>query len=177
MSPGDWATAAGAAGAFAAVIVALFGRQIRAWLTPPRLDLRVENEAGVRAGDTSWYHLRVSNPRRWSPVTAVRVFLLKIEMDGLAAPWVDEVPLRWRFEKPGGEYLDVGFARDCDLCAVDDCKLTLQPAIEWGLPDDLESFHRPVRMTLTLQARGLEADSAELRLLLDWDGAGTLSLG
>ena len=177
MGAGDWAQIAGAVGALAAVLVALFGRQTRVWLVPPRLDLRVQNGAGVRAGDTTWYHLRVSNPRRWSPITSVRVFLLRVEMDSLSEPWLDEVPLRWRFQKPGDESLDFGFPRDCDLCEIGgDNRLRLQHAIEWELAGPLAPLDPPVRMKLTLQARGLEADSAELKLVLDWSGSQALTL-
>jgi hypothetical protein len=182
MGAGEWAPIAGAAGAFAAVIVALFGRPIRHHLTPPKLDLSLDPDkaGGFSANGTIWYHVQVSNPRRWSPVTAVRVFLLKVEMDG-KPPWLGAVPLRWRFQKPGGEYLDMGSPRDCDLCAIGKdgpvSRLTLQQAImSGGLPPHIASPNPPALMTLTLQARGLEADSAELKLALDWDGGRTLTL-
>jgi hypothetical protein len=50
MGVGDWAQIASGAGALAAVIVPLFGSQIRRKLVPPRLDLMIDNFAGVRAG-------------------------------------------------------------------------------------------------------------------------------
>lgn len=186
MTVADWTQIAGAVGTLAAVIVALFGRQLRALLVPPRLDLRLENPRGVEAGEnirdgnqcveipSRYFHLRVSNPRRWSPITAVRVFLIGAERrdeSGNPSTWRGEVPLNWRFPNHMPPAIDIGFPRDCDLCsASEDGKLRLKQAIEWGLPGDFAICSPPVHLTLTLQARGLEADSRPLRIEIEWDG-------
>ncbi|HEX8450136.1 MAG TPA: hypothetical protein VF652_11150 [Allosphingosinicella sp.] len=185
---GNWAQIASAVGTLAAVIVALFGPQIRRVLVRPRLNLTIENPVGVDGTDwvpdgteegislpARWYHLRVSNPHRWSPVTMVRVFLLEIEAPDASGryrrSWIGEVPIDWRFPKQVGPVLDFGFPRDCDLCsATSDKRLRLKQAIPWGIPEELLVSEAPVDLRLTLQARGLEADSGRLRVRLCWNG-------
>jgi hypothetical protein len=78
-----------AVGTIGAVVVALFGGWLRARLVPPKLALRLVDDRGretpvlltapngdIRKTVGRWYHLRVVNERRWSPVTEVQVFLL-----------------------------------------------------------------------------------------------------
>lgn len=177
MTVGDWAQiAAGSAGALAAILVALFGRR----LVRPRLVLTIEDFAGYRkAPPDIWYHLRVTNRRRWSPATRVRVFVLKIDVRGRPdRSWAGEVAIRWRFQDQTGEYRDFGPPYDCDLCAVGaDNRLRLQPMIDWQLPGDLLTHAPPVHLNLTFQARGFEADSAPLHLTLDWEDGKDLKLG
>src|SRR5688572_16068307 len=93
----NWAVdAAVAIATFGAVLVALFGQGFRAKFVPPRLALTLLNPDGEmtrcrlqwqaengeitgRTEDCRYYHLRVSNARRWSPASQVQVQLLQME--------------------------------------------------------------------------------------------------
>jgi hypothetical protein len=185
MTVADWAQIAGAAGTLAAVIVALFGVQLQRLLVPPRLNLRIDNFQGVdvreklavdgkkQEVELRYFHLRVSNPHRWSAISAVKVFLQRIEdfsPGGGPRDWRGEVPLPWRFPKEVPPALDIGFPRDCDLCAVgSDGLFRMFQATRWGFPGEYHAKKAPISLTLTLQARGREADSKPLRLELIWD--------
>ena len=81
-----WPQLAVAVGTIGAVLVALFGQAFRAKFFPPKLSLRLENTSGEAIQESAWkaryYHLRVSNSRRWSPAHEVRVVLLREEEPG-----------------------------------------------------------------------------------------------
>lgn len=184
----EWAQVAAAVAGFAAVIVALYGRPLRRFLLRPRLDLRFDNPQGVpvqeeRGSDGAirevslrYFHLRVSNPRRWFVVTKVKVVLLAIERresgtSGYRQLWSGETPLPWRYPDENPPERDFGPGYDCDLCAVDsEGVLTLFQGIKWGLPADLRWQQGEIDLRLTLQAQGLEADSRRIGLSLRWDG-------
>ena len=85
--------------------------------------------------------------------------------------WTGEVPIDWRYPKEVDKALDIGFPRDCDLCSLAiDRRLRLKQAIPWGIADELLTYSAPVKLRLTLQARGQEADSRRLTVQLSWDG-------
>lgn len=188
LSVDEWAQVAAAVAGFAAVIVALYGRPLRRLLLRPRLDLSFGNPQGVpveeewgsdgaiRDVSLRYFHLRVSNPRRWFVVTKVKVILLAIERrhseaDGYSQIWSGETPLPWRYPDENPPERDFGPGYDCDLCAVDsEGGLTFFQGIKWGLPADLRSQRGEIDLRLTLQAQGLEADSPRLGLSLRWDG-------
>ena len=84
---------------------------MRGHLVPPKLILKLKNTEGSMTpvtltepdGSTSetrgrWYHVRVSNERRWSPCTQVQVFLLRVEEPDAAGvfkmKWAGEIPIR-----------------------------------------------------------------------------------
>jgi hypothetical protein len=165
MTVGEWAQIAGVAGTFAAVIVALFGPK----LLPPRLKLTIDESTRCEVRGTKWCHLQVTNRRRWSPVTAVRVFLLQIEVPGRPdKSWIGRAPFRWRFAERPDETRDLGPDTDCDLCAISRAGiLKLQPANPRGVPD--VSYKPPCHLKLIFQARGLEGDSRKLNVDLNWE--------
>ena len=175
-----------AVGTISAVLVALFGGWLRGRLAPPRLMLKLENADGVKTpvslkapdGSTRetmgrWYHVRVSNERRWSPATQVQVFLLRVEEPDAAGEfkvtWLGEIPIRWRDQEIKPLVRTIGHADDCDLCSVVEEKwLELHPLV---IPHALDARRRTsCRLIVTLQARGVEADSNLLRVEIAWDG-------
>jgi hypothetical protein len=181
---GTWAQIVGAIGTLLAVIVALFGSQLRRFLVPPRLDIGagdpegvvVEGDGGERPS-ARWYHLRVSNPHRWSPITSAKVFLLEIERRDSSGKygsvWKGAVSVQWRYADALEKAVDIGFPRACDLCVItSDHMLRLQPSFWRGLDVHYTAYSHPVRLRLTLQASGLEADSRCLKVQLKWCGKG-----
>ena len=175
-----------AVGTIAAVFVALFGGWLRGRLAPPKLVLMLINAVGVKTpvqlaapdGSTRkalgrWYHLRVSNKRRWSPATQVQVFLLSVEEPDASGEfkvkWIGEIPIRWRDQEIKPLTRTIGHAEDIDLCSVVETKwLELHPLI---VPYALDAKRRTAcRLFVTLQARSIEADSDLLRVAISWNG-------
>ncbi|MEQ9640614.1 MAG: hypothetical protein RIM84_11380 [Alphaproteobacteria bacterium] len=183
----NWAVLALAAfGTISAVVVALFGNWFRASLAPPKLNLALKSERGdktpatIKSPDGSastligrWYHLEVSNHRRWSPATQVQVFLLRVEERDATGEhkvtWVGEVPLRWKYQGMNPLLRTIGHSVDCDLCSVvKDKWVSLEVLIS---PSALETV-RPgaTDIIVTVQARSIEVDSQMLRIRIAWDG-------
>jgi hypothetical protein len=174
----------------AAVIVALFGNQIRARLWPPLLRISLDNATGVPSGATikgegteistksRWYHIRVENERRLSPATDVRLLLLKFEDLNAAGQffvlWVGEAPLQWRHQQVKPLTPTIGPQEFSDLCSVVQKSssgspgLALHPLIR-GL-DLTTKWHSSRTFAITLQARSIETDSNRLRVEIAWDG-------
>lgn len=183
----DWSVqVATAIGTIGAVVVALFGSWLRGKLTPPKLILSLKDPQGTRTPVTltdpdgsqrqsagRWYHIRIENRRRWSPAHQVQVFLLRVEEPDAAGEnqmtWIGEIPMNWRHQEVNPIMRTVGAGADCDLCSVvRDKWLELHPLV---VPHSLNARRRePCRLTVTLQARSIEADSDLLRVQIAWDG-------
>ena len=183
----DWAIKAlGILATLLAVYVALFGPQLRHWIVPPRLSialasgegwpavLHVLNNATNQATQTMgiWYHVRVENETRWSPVTDVHIFLLMMEAPDTAGDfqviWEGSCAVSWRHE-PSPEPKSIGRRAEGDLCHVlkEPRMMRLSPLVTGQVP---EVFTGPLRLRLTLQARGIESDSNTLRVTVSWNG-------
>lgn len=180
---------AAAFGTIATVIVALFGQAFRTKFFPPRLTLQLLAAEGEKAKvrlawleqgvpkerweDARYYHLQVSNKRRWSPASNVQVFLMRVEEPGpdgdLQLRWTGDIPMRWRHQEVFPPTRPIGPSADSDLCSVVKGKwLELLPLVA---PFNLEIKRREkCLVVLSLQARGNEADSPILRVQISWDG-------
>jgi hypothetical protein len=174
-----------------AVLAALFLRELRACLRPPRLEMALAHENGLavtalliseapRKEKTRYYHLRICNPRRKADaVNGVSVTLLRVERKGKDGDyheaWSGDIPIAWRHERPDSvpERRIVGTWGDIDLCSVvKDKWLQLHVKV---CPIDLTIIYRvgdemPVDIALTVQARGNEVDSEIQRWRAFWDG-------
>jgi hypothetical protein len=167
-------------------VVALFGARIRYRLDPPRLNIALARNDGWPATlhvleqatntaaltDGLWYHARVDNLTRWNTVTGVHVFLISIEVPDVEGNfqivWTGDAALGWRHD-PNPAPKAVGYAAECDLCHVlrGIPQVRLSPIIRGQVQD---AFNTPLRMALTLQARGVDANSNLLRVVVSWDG-------
>ena len=186
----NWSVALIAAIAtLSAVLVALFGQFIRAGLFPPQLRIELKNTHGSKARvrlawvenseprergeDSRYYHIVVSNSRRWSPAHQVQLYLLQVDRpgpDGEFRPsWVGEIPMNWRHQEVHPTVRTIGAAADCDFVSVVKGKwVELLPLIQ---PFNLDKQLRgPGVFVATLQARANEADSDPIRLQVSWDG-------
>ncbi len=186
----NWIVQLGIAlGTLGAVAVALFGGWLRSKLVPPKLRLSVENPRGVfspvelkapdgssRVTDSRWYHVRITNERRWSPATQTQILLLQVQEPDATGEfkvvWTGELPLRWRHQEVQPLVRTIGSPADCDLCSVVKEKwIELHPLIEVF---SLKSRRREkCRLLLTLQARSIESDSNMLQVEVAWDGEWT----
>jgi hypothetical protein len=186
----NWTVAvASAAATFSAVLVALFGQAFRDKFFPPSLSIRLLSadgehtsvrlswpEDGVvreRTEEARYYHLRVSNARRWSPATQVQVVLLQVEEPGpdgkLAVTWTGAAPFNWRHQEVYPALRTIGADADSDLCnIVKDKWLALNLMIH---PFNLNSqWKQPCSLVLSVRAQGSEAESPVIRLRIAWDG-------
>ena len=178
-----------AAGTIGAVIVALFGQAFRAKFFPPKLTISLADESGestilsippaqgsneaTRIAEARFYHLRVTNTRRWSPATDTRIVLLQSEEPGpdgrLQVRWTGDIPLAWRHNSVFPPFRVVGPDAYADLCSVVN-----------GSWMQLHTLAKPVTLNtirseastivLSLQAQSTQASSAPLRLRISWDG-------
>jgi hypothetical protein len=195
-----WATLSAAVATLVAATVALFLRELRAWLRPPKLDVNLSRENGLavtshiyppgqalplnyRTEKSRYYHLRVSNPRRKADsVNNVVMTLLRLERKGGDGQhheqWTGDVPFQWRNEIPGESRRVVGTRAEADLCHVLRGKWPML-AIEKIIPNDLVVCYRiegehaitlPIDLAVTVQARGNEVDSEVQRWRIYWDG-------
>lgn len=185
-------TAASAIATSLAVLVALFGQSFRDKFFPPRLSLRLitadgeateaiirspadeEGEVKKRRVPARYYHLRVSNARRWSKATDTQVILTRLEertANGeFDVTWTGAVPFGWRHQELYGVTRTVGADADVDLCSVVKEKwVQLHLLVH---PTNLETIRREaMSIQLHIQAVANEASSAPMRIQLSWDGA------
>jgi hypothetical protein len=184
-----------ALGTIAVAVVALFGQGFRAKFFPPILRLSLKSGEGVRTAikvwppgaavdekprDTSgrYYHVTVSNERRWSPANRVQVYLTRLEQPGpdgnLQLVWFGDIPIQWRNQEVSPLARSVGPDADVDLCLAIKAgdnrvkSVELRPLIA---PYDLQTrYDEPSHLVLTLEARGTEGNSLPLRVKIAWDG-------
>ena len=178
-----------AAGTLGAVLVALFGQAFRSKFFPPILTLELADPHGhrtpvtdipppesgqdVRTEQALYFHVRVSNARRWSPATQVRVDLLQVEEPGpdgaFQIVWTGDVPLIWRHQHLYPPARTVGPEALADLCSVVKGKwLELHTQLT---PHSLQTKKKDsANLLVTLRARSTECDSNVLAVRISWDG-------
>ncbi len=177
-----WVKFAVAIGTIGAVAVALFGQAFRAKFFPAKLSLRLADGngeatrvrmAGGQDEQARYYHLRVSNSRRWSPAKEIQIVLLQVEEPGpsgaLEVIWRGDIPISWRHQQLFPVARTIGAEAYADLCSVGEGGwLRLHLLLT---PFNLEvSRQSASTLVLTLQARGSEVDSPVVRIRLAWDG-------
>jgi hypothetical protein len=142
-----------------AVCVALFGSRLRHWITPPKLSIELssaEGMAGVlvtedRQTSAIWYHVRVVNKTRETPITGVHILLQLIEDEEASEAqgkriWEGSAPLGWRHERnPLPKTIGYRDA-ECDFCHILEVPLAVRliPILRLG---DLRLPNRGGRWT------------------------------
>ena len=179
-----------ALGTFLAVLAALFGDWLKHRIFKPGLRLELSNPrgtqtriaisapgkdgGGTRTSDSRYYHLRVSNDKRWPQATNVQVFLLQVEEPGpggtLQVTWTGDIPLVWRHQQIYPLTRTIGAAAECDFFSVTDkwvsTHLAMAP-IEFSYLQRREPF---TGVVFTVQARSAEVDTPAKRFRVSWDG-------
>jgi hypothetical protein len=142
---------------------------------PPtgKLEARLLSEEGetTRVGSAPgrFFHIRVANPRRRSPVREVRVVLLHM-LDNVnpERSWRGPAPMAWRHAAHWPQSRVVGPAADADLVKVVNHRLHVLSA--FPSQSGTFTFEPPVDLTLFLQAQGLETNSDYVGVRVVWDG-------
>lgn len=172
----------------AAVLVALFGDAFRGKYFPPVLMLELANDAGEKTQlltslekyrrtftytqDACYFHVKVSNQRRWSPATHVEIALVGVELPDaygmFGMVWTGDLPIGWR-HLPSPSPRTVGPAAYADLFSiVKGSGLHLHPVVT---PLNLTvNYPKNAHIILHLQARASEVDSNALAVEIKWDG-------
>ena len=187
-----WVQFASATITFLAVLVALFGDPLRRWLFPPRLALSLKPDitrtpvkigapdGSVRDTAGRWYHVTVTNSRRWSPANGTEVYLTQVQNQDAAGrfvnSWVGNIPLRWRDGAAlGKSALILGPSAEADLCyairAVEPERTKWVELCPLMTPSNLPiRYSESFIIIVTLQARSVESDSNVLQVQIAWDG-------
>lgn len=176
---------------FAAVIVALFGDTLKAWLFPTKLKISLRNSKGEKTKieydqkdsnigiithysvDARYYHMIVKNQSRWRISNQTQVFLQKVEQQGTGGRfqivWEGEVPMEWMHQSIYPSARTIGPELICDLCSVVKGNyLQLLPVIT---PNSLQTkYSTATVLILILQAKGNEGESPKVRFKIAWDG-------
>lgn len=185
--PISWTDIATAVGTVGAVIVALFGQFVPK-LFPPKLRIKLHNPKGLKqqigyyVGDggtamvlrSTWaryYHVEVTNTRRWARARNVRVVIRKWEVQsGSDAGWVTlwsarSLPLVWQHQDHLGTVRIVGPPALADLVNVqqdisDATRIGLLTVTPTFAPVGVAAkYEPPFNLRLTLQAQSDETDS------------------
>jgi len=177
-----WTLAIRGAGVVASVIVAVlavWGDFFRSRLAGPKLHVGLLNPDGERTSwtgniPTRFYHLRVSNGRRWAPARNARVVVTKLaraaaDQTFAVLPLSGPLQLTWQFPKTSPQYSVVGPDHTCDLGYIrPDRDFTLSPYVT---PNNFQGVVRAGdRMRVEIQAVADNAESEPLFLEIAWDG-------
>jgi hypothetical protein len=180
-----WVQLAVASGTLLAVVAALFGEKLKSWWFSPDLHLELANPNGSKTIQdiqsnppqrlpSRWYHLRVSNKKKWPLAHGVQVYLTRIEEPGpgdeYEVSWLGEVPLRWMHQEVQPIARVVGPSYPCDFCSITkDDGLSLWPLIQ---PNNYQwnSLQGRRRMKLHVEARAEERVSKTYVYEILWDG-------
>jgi hypothetical protein len=118
----------GAVGTVAVAIMAIWGDFVRSIFSSPNLKIKLKTATGEKTHFSTgtkarYYHLAVSNSRRWSSAKNVVVYLRMVEKQGPDQEWQSEmytgpVPLVWQFGKFEAGLPLVGPEKYCDLCSI-----------------------------------------------------------
>ncbi len=177
-----WNQVVGWASVFATTgvsIMAIWGDQVRHWITPPRLKVRLRRTRtrveliGGRTA-TRYLHLEVSNGRRWNHINGVIVRITKIErICGEISSIYDTgpLPLKYQFSKEieGSPPPVIGPPRFCDLGHLTQGK-NFRLDTEFVPASCDTELRANEKMRLTIVAIGDTAESRPLQLELSWDG-------
>jgi len=167
----------------------IFGQAFRKKFFPPKLALQLwklegeetqvqfigyeNNQKKESKKDARYYHIRVTNSRRWSSANQVQVILLQVEAPGpnqkMQTIWTGAIPLTWRHQGIYPPFRTIGAPADIDLCSViKGGSFQLHPLIK---PFNLDTeWDSAITIVLHIQAQSSECDSSIFRVKISWDG-------
>jgi hypothetical protein len=164
-------------------ILAIWGDLIRYRVAGPRLAVDVLNPDGERTvwkgpaiepKPTRFYHLRVSNGRRWAPARNVRVVLTglartRADQSFASVPLSGPLQLQWQFAIASPQFPTIGPYHTCDLGHVEgDSGFSLAVYV---MPHNFQgAIRRNERMRVEIRALADNGESKPLLLEIAWDG-------
>jgi hypothetical protein len=166
----------------AVAAAAIWGNWLRAWLSPPKIVLRLHTPDGTPAllaggAHARYYHLKAVNARPWLTVENCRVLLMSVRRRGADADRFTElefpVPFAylWSGEEPAPEVVTVTSHRVLDFGRVMDGRLLFEPRLR-AVPNNFDGFVRKgeaVRYELTVEDSNLPASRPQV-FEVTWGG-------
>lgn len=164
---------------FVAVVLALFGENIRQFWNKPKLNISLIdpslNQTG--SGIQGWFYLlRVFNLRRSSPAKNVRILLTRIFKKGPDDSWQEiifsgPVQVMWRWPQFRPIFATVGPDEIATFGLLYSNSNAFQLQLYW-VPNNLKDTIPSNQLTrLVFQAVSDTAESNELTVEVAWDGA------
>ena len=112
-------------GTIAVAVMAIWGDLIRSIIASPKLDIDLRSSEGelTHLSDETlarYYHLIVTNKRKWSPAKNVTTYIFDLEKLGPDGEWQSSmhhgpVPIYWQFGKLYTRLPSIGHERICDI--------------------------------------------------------------
>jgi hypothetical protein len=174
-----WLSALGVASSIAVAIAAIWGEKMRAALFKPDLHLALVSSAGQRENSdiasVRYYRLRLTNHALHPAAQEVQVFLIRMDLRGPDGQpqtiFKGALPLPWQYQAlyPNARTIGHKTVADVDLFFVSPELLQLTTVFD---PPNFAAKMQgsEQHFWVTVIARGLNGESASLRLKIDWDG-------
>lgn len=168
-----------AVGTLGAVVMAIWGDWVRSILASPRLMIKLRDNSGEPTNfpDGSavrYYHIAVSNGRRWAPAKNVVVYLTRLEKPSPDGSWHSALfsgplPLTWQFAKFSAGLPSIGHEKYCDLGRI--IKGRNFEILTQFKPNNFDPCLYPKgKLRAHFSAIGENARSAGLIVEIAWDG-------
>jgi hypothetical protein len=184
----------GVIGTWLIFVAAIWGERIRSWLFKPDLEIELvtaigeltrekiiwlkDGERQERERPARYYHLSVTNRRRWPIANNVQIVLTRLETpDPSGRPqiaWDGEVPFQWQHPQLYPVSRTIGAPARVDFIVVaydtevPQKQLHLMLLIE---PNNFKrSYYNETLLWVTVIARSNETDSRQHRFEIAWDG-------
>ncbi|HCR86302.1 MAG TPA: hypothetical protein DIV86_06450 [Alphaproteobacteria bacterium] len=171
-----------ALGTVGSCIIALFFDKFKNKFFPPKLELEIDNIYGELTEKnfpavqipSRYYHLKVTNKRRWVTAKNVQIILRSVEKKGVNGNWIEhwrgDIPFMWRHENIRPVSLNVGPSYTCDLCDI-----TKNRGLTFHLKTIPNNFvctemHGEQHYKLLIEAISDEKTSKTYEYIIDWDG-------
>ncbi len=159
--------------------IAIWGNLIRSCWSGPKLKVSLHNPMGelTKLNDGTavrYYHLRVTNSRKWSPAHNVRVLLTKIFQTAADGRWVDRsfsgpLQLTWQFPQFHVRFSFIGPDDISDLGRIIKGKqFTVTPYV---VPNNFHGYVGPnQRVKVEVIAVADNGQSEPVLIEIAWDG-------
>lgn len=159
--------------------IAIWGEKIRQWWMRPKLVIVLDGSTLTSHSNTDkrgwYYHLRVSNGRRASPASNVRVLLTGVQKKGRDNSWQEEkfsgpVQVCWRWPDQTPQFATIGPDEHSTFARIVEDSKAIELRLYW-YPNNLRPTIPPHdRTRLHFKAVSDTTESKSLILEIEWDG-------
>jgi hypothetical protein len=167
-------------GTILVAVLAIWGDLARSWWSGPKLKVRLLTGSGelttiADGTPVRYYHVKVTNGRKWSPPRNVRVLITKILLPASDGSWVDRsfsgpLQLTWQFPQFRTPFSFIGPDDVSDLGYIPKGqRFILSPYI---VPNNFTGFvegNQTIRAEITAVADNGQSDSIVLEIA--WNGS------
>ena len=170
-----------ALGTLAVAILAIWGEWFRNKLVAPKLELKLRDTKGhitnLQNGQkVIYYHLVVTNKRKWAIARGVQVVLESVYQraaDGTfkADALVSDVPFIWTFPQFSQITPNISDQKICDFGHLSENEKVFKPEL-YFLPNNFNGFVSPNNtIQYSIRVKGENFTSGESKIIeISWDG-------